>query len=66
MDIKSQNIAELRYKIDTGSDRNLMPINMLKILFPRIPLAELNKCINENMNFIHAIIQAYNNQVYAE
>ena len=26
-------VARRKYKIDTGSDRNLMPLNIIKILF---------------------------------
>ena len=36
----SQTIDTHEYKIDTGSDDNLMPINMYKILFPNTNVIE--------------------------
>ena len=45
----------LEETIDRGSDENLMPINMLKMLFQRTPILELNKCINKKV-----ILHTYN------
>ena len=42
----NQSTAELDYRVDTGSDDNLMPINMFKTIFPRTPITELNRYIN--------------------
>ena len=36
-------------QIDTGSEGNLMPSNMFKMLFPRTPITQLNKNINKKV-----------------
>ena len=38
-----QNAAKPDYKINTGSDGNLISINIFRMLFPRMPIAKLNK-----------------------
>ena len=43
----SQRKDTCKYKIDTGSDGNLMPIRMYKMLFPHTNINELNKAINK-------------------
>ena len=52
----SQNTAELYYKIDTCSDRNLMPISMFKTPFPGTPNYRIKKYINKKFR-----LHAYNN-----
>ena len=64
--LRSVRIAELRkkvvknrnvqYKIDTGGNGNLMPVNMFKVLFPNTTIAHLNKCIDQKV-----ILCAHNN-----
>ena len=39
----SQNRSKQVFKIDTGADRNLMPITMFTKLYPRISLETLSK-----------------------
>ena len=39
-------------KIDTGSDGNLMPIKMLKVLFPYTRITDLNKSIGRNLYYM--------------
>ena len=38
----SQKRAKIAYNIDTGSDMNLMPFQMFKILLPSYTMVELN------------------------
>ena len=47
---------ELNYKIDRDSDSYLMPIKLFKTLFQRMPIAELNKYINQKVR-----LHTYNN-----
>ena len=44
------------FKIDTGADRNLMPISMFTKLFPKISLEALGKTVEKGVT-----IFAYNN-----
>ena len=39
----SQSTTELDYKMDAGSDSNIMAINVFKTIFPRIAISELYK-----------------------
>ena len=41
----SQTTASCKYKMDTGSDSNLMPVSMFKLLIPIAAIVELIKCI---------------------
>ena len=45
----SFKMSKIVYKIDTGSDGNLMPFQILKILFPRSTMAELNATTNRSI-----------------
>ena len=40
---KKETSTLCKYKIDTISNGNLMPINMFKMLFPNTTIADLNK-----------------------
>ena len=51
----SQKTTILDYKINMGSDGNLIHINMLRTPFPKTPIAELNKYIDKTS------LCAYNN-----
>ena len=44
------------FKIDTGADGNLMPINMFTVLFPKVSLDALSRTINKEVTLF-----AYNN-----
>ena len=44
----SQGRAKIAYKIDTGSDGNLIPLWDFKILFTRSAMVELNATINRS------------------
>ena len=50
----NQKRAEIAYKIDTGSDENIMPFRFFRILFPRSTMAELNATINRSI-----VLKAY-------
>ena len=52
----SQKGDTCKYKIDTGSDGNLMPIRKYKLLFPHTNLNELNTSINRKI-----VLHPYNN-----
>ena len=47
------------HKIDTGSDGNIMPINMFKMLFPHTKITDLNKSIDRKR-----ILCTYNSHAY--
>ena len=44
------------FKIDTGADANLMPINMFTVLFPKVSLDALSRTINKEVTLF-----TYNN-----
>ena len=50
-----QETAILDYKIDTGSNGNLTPINMFQTLFQETLIAELDEYINRKV-----VLHAYN------
>ena len=58
-------MTELDWKIDTGSDGNLILVNMFKMWFPRTT-TEFNKYKNKTLDCMHIMIQAYHSLVYAE
>ena len=43
----SQKRTKVVYRMDAGSDGNLMPFRVFRILFPRLTMAELNATINK-------------------
>ena len=45
-----------KYKIDTGSDSNLMPLSIFRSLYLNTTITELNKCINKKI-----IVNTHNN-----
>ena len=50
---KSSQRAEIcKYKTDTGSDGNLMPIKMFRMVFPYTNITDLNKSMDKN-SIIH-------------
>ena len=51
----SHKRAKIAYKIDIGSDGNLMLFQVFKILFPRSSMAELNSAINRSI-----VLKTYN------
>ena len=51
----SQKRTKIVYKIDTGSDGNLMLSIIFRILFPRSMMVELNATIN-----ISVLLKTYN------
>ena len=44
------------FKIDTGADGNLMPINIFTVLFPKVSLDALSRTINKEVTLF-----TYNN-----
>ena len=52
-----KNKVTILYKIDTGSDSNIMPWYIFKQLFPRVTEAELTKTIKN-----HIKLKTYNKQ----
>ena len=50
------NTAMCEYKIGSGSDGNLMPINMFKVLFLNTTIVDFNKSID-----IKVVLHTYNN-----
>ena len=51
----SQNRVAIAYKIDTGSDWNLMPFQICKMLFLRSTMADLNATIDRSI-----LLKTYN------
>ena len=45
-----------KFKLDTGSDGNLMPVRMYKLLLPQTNIDELNKSINKKI-----VLHTYSN-----
>ena len=39
--VRVTKLKKLEYKVDTGIDGNLMPLNMFKVLFQRTSVAEV-------------------------
>ena len=50
----SQKVQMYKFKVDTGSNSNLWPSKVFKLLFPHSKITDLNKSIDK-------IIYAYNN-----
>ena len=55
------NKITIQYKIDTGSDGNIMPWYLFKKLFPRVTKAELPKTIKN-----HIKLKMYNETVITQ
>ena len=45
----------LECKIDRGSDSNLMPVNIFKVLFPKTSMVELAQHRNGKSHIIHIL-----------
>ena len=52
----SKKVDTYKYSKDTGSDGNVRPTRMFKMLFPHTTIYELNKSINNKK-----VLHAYNN-----
>ena len=48
-----------------GSDGNLMPITMFKVLYLNTKITNLNNAIEKELNCAHILINAYHKWEYA-
>ena len=55
----NQRTEVCEYRIDASSDGNLMPIRMLKVLYPNTKLIDLNKSVDKRVMFQNKIMHAY-------
>ena len=53
--------ASCKYKINAGSDGNLMPFSLFELLFLKITIAKSNKMHKQKSYYAHITICAYHN-----